>query len=455
MVALDLVSLRGLDRLASVRDRRAVEDERLNRYYNGAQRLQQMGLAVPPALRAFETSVNWPRLVVDALASRLQVKSFLSPDGQKAESIIEGWKYNNLSSESRLAHLDALIYGRSFVCVGSNEDDPAHPLVTVESPREISVDVDPRTRRISRALRVYGPDPETGQPMHATLYEPDRTSWFARSRNGKWEQTGADEHRLGRVPIVMLINRKRAGDFSGVSEMTDVIGLTDAAARTLTNLQVAGETHAIPARWVTGASKGDFVDASGNPIPVWESYFTAISATSKESAKFGQFSASDLRNFTETVRFYEERVARVSRMPLFQIGESTGNPPSGDGIRAAEAGHVQLAEDKAMQFGDPWAWAMALYERFRTGEWLNGNAVETVWHDAATPTVAARADAIVKLTGGKPVLSVEGAWDEMGWTEARKDTERARFEAESTDYFSLMRKPLDVEVVDADAEGAV
>ena len=115
MVALDLVSLRALDRLASVRDRRAVEDERLNRYYNGAQRLQQMGLAVPPALRAFETSVNWPRLVVDALASRLQVKSFLSPDGQKAESIIEGWKYNNLSSESRLAHLDALIYGRSFV----------------------------------------------------------------------------------------------------------------------------------------------------------------------------------------------------------------------------------------------------------------------------------------------------------------------------------------------------
>ena len=116
---------------------------------------------------------------------------------------------------------------------------------------------------------------------------------------------------------------------------------------------------------------------------------------------------------------------------------------------------MQLAEDKAMQFGDPWAWAMALYERFRTGEWLNGNAVETVWHDAATPTVAARADAIVKLTGGKPVLSVEGAWDEMGWTEARKDTERARFEAESTDYFSLMQKPLDVEVVDADTEGAV
>lgn len=451
LVALELEVMRSLDRLTVTRDRLWVDDERLDAYYNGEHRLRQMGLAVPPALRAFETAVNWPRLVVDALSARLQVKSFLTPDGSKADSILEGWKYNNLDSESRLAHLDALVYGRSFVVVGSNAEDPAHPLVTVESPREITADVDPRTRRIVRALRVYGASERTGQALHATLYEADSTTWFERDdKGGKWHETGRDKHNLGRVPIVMLVNRRRAGDFRGVSEMADVIGLTDAAARTLTNLQVAGETHAIPARWVTGASKGDFVDAAGNPIPVWESYFTAISATSKESAKFGQFSASDLKNFTETVRFYEERVARVSRMPMFQIGPSTGNPPSGDGIRAAEAGHVQLAEEKCLQFGDSWAWVMGLYERFRTGAWVNGNAVETVWHDAATPTVAARADAIVKLTGGKSILSVEGAWDEMGWSEARKDTERARLEAESADYFSILNKPVDVEVANDD-----
>lgn len=456
-MALELDVLRSLDRLTMTRDRLWVDDERLDAYYNGARRLQQMGLAVPPALRAFETSVNWPRLVVDALNTRLQVKSFLSPDGKKADPILEGWKYNNLDSESRLAHLDALIYGRSFVVVGSNADDPAHPLVTVESPREITADVDPRTRRIVRALRVYGVSEETGQAMHATLYEPDSTTWFERDeRGGKWHEARQDEHRLGRVPIVMLVNRRRAGDFRGVSEMADVIGLTDAAARVLTNLQVAGETHAIPARWITGASKGDFVDANGKPIPVWESYFTAISATGNSDAKFGQFQASDLKNFTETVRFYAEQVAQTSRMPVFQLGPSTGNPPSADAIRAAEAGHVELAEEKCLQFGDSWGWVMGLYERFRTGEWLNGNAIETVWHDAATPTVAARADAITKMTGGKAVLSVEGAWDELGWSEARKDTERARLEAESADYFSILDKPLSVEVAeDAGSEGPV
>ena len=452
-MAFDLEVTRTLDRLMVLRNGRWASDEQLDRYYNGTQRLRQMGLAVPPALRSFETAANWPRLVVDALNTRLQVKSFLTPDGKKAESILEGWKYNNLDSESRIAHLEALIYGRSFVCVGSNDEDPAHPLVTVESPREITVDIDPKTRRIVRALRVYGASEVTGQPMHATLYEPGTTVWFQRDeQGGRWRETGRDEHRLGRVPIVMLVNRRRAGDFNGVSEMADVIGLTDAAARALTNLQVASETHAIPARHVAGVSKGDFVGADGKPLPVWESYFTAMMATANKDAKFGQFTASDLKNFTETIRFYEERVARVSRMPLFQIGPSTGNPPSGDGIRAAEAGHVQLAEEKCLQFGDSWGWVMGLYERFRTGEWVNGNAVETVWHDPATPTVASRADAISKLSGGKPILSVEGAWDELGWSEARKETERERMEKESLDYFTV--KPLNVEVADDAADGS-
>lgn len=432
-MALDLETTRTLERLGVVRDRLWVDDERLDAYYNGVHRLQQMGLAVPPSLRAFETAVNWPRLTVDALEARLDVKTFYTPDGDRADAVIEGWAYNNLDSESSLAHIDALVYGRSFVVVGANADDPAHPLVTVESPREITVEVDPRTRRITRALRVYGPSEVTGQPLHATLYEQDSTTWFARRDGEKWQQTGRDDHNLGRVPIVMLVNRRRAGDFRGVSEMADVLGLTDAAARTLTNLQVAGETHAIPARWVAGVAKGDFVDAQGKPIPVWESYFTAMSATGNKDAKFGQFSASDLKNFHDTVNHYAALVASVTKMPATYLGLTTANPASADAIRSAEAPHVKLAERKQRAFGDAWAWVGALYERFRTGSWENGNAMRTEWHDAATPTVAARADAIVKLNGGKPILSVEGSWDELGWTEARKATERARMSDEASD----------------------
>jgi hypothetical protein len=61
----------------------------------------------------------------------------------------ETYDANNLDSESGLARLDRLVYGRSFVTVGTNEDDPEHPLISVESPQQMFAEVDPRTRRLT------------------------------------------------------------------------------------------------------------------------------------------------------------------------------------------------------------------------------------------------------------------------------------------------------------------
>jgi hypothetical protein len=55
--------------------------------------------------------------------------------------------------------------------------------------------------------------------------------------------------------------------------------------------------------------------------------------------------------------------------------------------------------------------------------------VRVDWHDPATPTIAQRTDALVKMRQ-VDALSREGLWDELGWSEARKAKERAYFEAE-------------------------
>lgn len=72
----------------------------------------------------------------------------------------------------------------------------------------------------------------------------------------------------------------------------------------------------------------------------------------------------------------------------------------------------------------------AYYLRIRDGAWVDGNRIKVEWHDAATPTVAARADAIGKLKA-LGIYSREGAWDELGWSEPRKSRERAYFAAEA------------------------
>ena len=63
---------------------------------------------------------------------------------------------------------------------------------------------------------------------------------------------------------------------------------------------------------------------------------------------------------------------------------------------------------------------------------MQGNRVRVEWHNPATPTIAQRTDAVVKMHQSG-LISREGSWDELGWSEARKAKERAYFEAEASD----------------------
>jgi len=433
-VALSLDDTKTVAALAQQIETTGYVDQRLDAYYEGQQRLQHIGLAVPPELRRFETLVNWPRLCVDSLAERMSVKSLMLPGVDVADpSLQEAWDFNNLDSESNLAHLDAFVYGRGFVCVGSNEEDAEHPLITVESPREVIAAFDPRTRRVSAALRLYGYSDGDLTPTLATLYLPNSTTWLEKGTDGRWRDYERDDHNVGRVPVYPLLNRRRTGRFSGVSEMADVIGLTDAAARSLTNLQIAAETHSVPQKYVLGMSRGDFVNADGSPIPAWESYFSAIMANQNKDAKVGQFTASDLKNFHETVNHYAQLVAGVTGLPMRYLGQVSTNPPSADGIRADESRLVKRAELRMSNFGNVWGQVLAHYLRIRDGDWVDGNRITVEWHDAGTPTYGAKVDGVQKLTGGKPILSTQGGWDELGWSEARKQREMAYLQQEQTD----------------------
>ena len=66
----------------------------------------------------------------------------------------------------------------------------------------------------------------------------------------------------------------------------------------------------------------------------------------------------------------------------------------------------------------------ALAYQFATGEKVNGGRVKADWFDPGTPTVSQREDALAKRRAAG-VLSREGYWDELGWSEARKAKERA------------------------------
>lgn len=377
------------------------ELEKWEDYYEGEQRLSYMHPELLKELegRVRQVVVNWPRLVVDSLEERLDVEGFRL--GDEVDSTLWGWwQANGLDVASQQAHIDALICGRSYAIVGTNEDDPTVPLITVESPEQVIARHDPRTRRVSAAIKTWCEDDDTDR---MTLYLPDRTvHYFA--EGSLWRQDGPEDvHNLGRVPVVPLINRGRTLETEGVSELVDIVPLSDAACKIATDMMVAADFHAIPRIVALGLTEDDFKDRDGRPVSKWEKIAGRIWATGSPpgEADIRQLAEADLRNFHETINSLARMASAMAGLPPHYFGWSDANPASADAIRSAETRLVKRAERRQRAFGESWEEVQRLGFLVTRGE-LPPNAarMETVWRDPSTPTIAQTADALGKLAAG-------------------------------------------------------
>ena len=408
------------------------QDEVMSAYRDARQTIRQLGLAVPPQYRDFTFPLDWPAIYVESLEARQDVRALILPGEDRADPRLgEMYDANNLAADLTLFREDCYVYGRSFLSVGANEDDPSMPLVHVESPREMTALVDVRKRRMTSAARFYGTDEQGNGPTSATLYLPDVTVWVEKNPGtGRWAEVDRDEHRLGRVPVVMRLSRRRSGSWVGVPLMRRVCDITDALSRTMANMQFASEAAAIPKIGAIGVSRGDFVDKDGKPLPQWAAYYNAIWATENKDAKFWQSTATDLKNFETQVTIYGKLASSVTYLPSRYFGLTTTNPPSADAIRAEEAAFVKFVERQNVHEGTVLGWAGALWWRFATGGWIDGSRIGVEYHDPSTPTIAQREDALMKRHA-EGVISREGYWDELGWSEQRKAKEREYLAAET------------------------
>lgn len=428
----------------------------LDRYYDGEQYLQQLGLAIPPQLQSFTVIVNFTRIVADARADRLDVKGFRLPGNDTGDADLwRLWQRNQMDELDLMARLDYQVYGRSFHCVGANPDRPA--LITVESPYEVVTRRDRATGDVTHALRLYRSSTDAVDDDRATLYTTEGTYWLALSHNG-WVVEDAAMALPGRVGVVPAFRGRRSAiplhaKTQGVSAMKDVIPIVNAAARNLTNVQVAQETHAVPARWVAGMSKGDFVDKDGNLLPTWVSYFGAIQASKDPNTKFGQYESSDMKNFETMDSLYARKASSVTGLRPDYFGLTADQAASADAIRAGDTRLIKSVERDQVVLGNAREESMRLMVEVATGERPPIlEELECLWYDAGTPTYASRADAVTKLwaatnSQGKSLISTESALEELGWSPQRIQRELERLASEQTDpYLSAQDTKTSVEV---------
>lgn len=441
---MDLAPEDWLRRLIDCHDHEKQDLAGLNAYYEGEQSLAYLAPELVQEMgdRLKQVVINWPRLVVDTLEERLDVEGFRAFGQAEADDELwRIWQANDLDEWSQQAHIDALAMRRSYVIVGSNEADEATPLVSVESPLDVYAELDPRTRAVAAAVKRWSEEPlpgQAGRVDHATLYLPDRTVWFVKS-GSRWlvddDAGGVDEHQIGVVPVVPLVNRPRIKRPSGTSELADVIPLSDAACKIATDMMVSAEFHAMPRRYALGFGPEDFQDQDGNPVSTWSKIAGRIWATEKSSqdgAAVGQFPEANLSNFHATITQLAKLVSSLTGLPPQFLGETTQNPPSADAIRSSETRLVKRAERRQRQFGGSWERAQRLVYRVATGEWDPRLVrLETLWRDAATPTVAQATDAAMKRYQGG-VVPLRQTRRDLGYT----DVQIAQMEREDVEQLA-------------------
>jgi hypothetical protein len=415
----------------------------LNAHYCGEQPLSYMApeLIMELGDRLRQVVVHWPGLAIDSTEERLDVEGFrLGGKAEAADDLWGIWQANGLDLSSHQAQVDALVMRRSYLIVGTrtgDDIDPSSgvdidvPLISVESPLEVFAARDPRTRRTASAAKWWSaPGPKGEDENHVTLYQRNSTSWWVERRSDVTGRTGwvldedgskgVDEHKLGVVPVVPLVNRPRTsakpGAVEGTSDLAAVIPLSDAACKIATDMMVGAEFHALPRRWATGVDAASFVDQGGNPVSALSRVAGRLWADESGDVKFGQFSEANLSNFHETMNLLAHMVAGIAGLPPHYLGLATDNPASADAIRSGEARLVKRAERRQRTFGEAYEQVMRIALLFRDGRLPSGaSRMETLWRDASTPTIAQAADAAVKKFAGG-IVPLRQTREDLGYS---------------------------------------
>lgn len=393
---------------------------RVGKYYSETYRTTRVG--VLPDLQALEkTVVGWGATVVDVLEERVNLLGWAVDDPGLGETLQALFVDSGADTESHQAHTDAFIYGVGFISVTRGGPGEAPVLVRAHSALHSTADVDARTGLARSALTRHS-------NVSQTVWTPTEVVEMVRvAEHGPWMVSERIRHGLGRTPVVPMINRSRAGDRYGRSEITPAIcTYIDSATRGLKSMDVNREYFSTPQRYGIGLTADQFVGADGQQQSGWELVSSKMLLAPRDEdgdePKFGEFSSVSPGPYLEQIRGLAGLVATEAGIPESYLGITTANPSSADAIRQLEARLVTRAKRRCQMFSAAWSeiGRMALAILTNT-KFEQVPIIRCLWGEPGTPTTAATVDALVKLiqAGSVPATS-ELVWEKAGFSQAER-----------------------------------
>lgn len=394
--------------------------------------------------RAFRTTgddsrLNFCRPVVDAVNDRLEIASFTG-GSQKATAVLNKvWVDNELGLAAQQIHRRALTYGDAYVLAWPDEDGNLQ--IEYNSPKEMALVYDPENRRKKLyAVKMWLDGDKTRLNVYtATEIRKYVSNTDTVTEGSQWTQTDTVENPFGEVPVFHWNTQRGSGGY-GRPEHKDAYHAQNAINKLfITNLftidyQGAPQRYALSAAGdneLTDFHEGDAdrenVGALRNgPGELW--YLKGVT-------QVGEFKPADSKAFWEPIKDTVRAMASLTNTPLHYF-EKTGNVPSGNALRTAEAPLLKKVKDRANTFGQTWR---ELFLFVLKVEGISGD-VQIFWKEVESLDELERWDVILKKINAG--LSHAQALREGGYSEeqiARNQIERDE-EAANNQFYQ--RKPV-------------
>lgn len=365
-------------------------------YYDGEQNTQLTDRASQYLqVSGLRFAENVCDTVVDVMAERMIVSGFDTNEDEEAENhpvaeyIESVWDANRMDEHATTVETEKTKLGDYFVlvdwdeereiprivpnkpdnmCVYYDENDPRRISLAVKKwttqygSKRLNVYLDDRIEKYWQpadadevwmphydADDLYWPVPWTRDnlPPYASMpvYAEDGTELVASQPGGEGEARG--------IPVVHFRN-KASGSWYGRSELRKVLPQQDALNKHVLDLNSVMDYQGWPQRWITGLDPDEVGTLQNTP--------GSILAVSDPDAKMGAFPHASLQEFIKALESDLQRIAALSRTPLRFLSQS-GGVPSGESIKAGDAGLVSKVRKQSVADGHAWEDVMILAMR--------------------------------------------------------------------------------------------
>lgn len=309
------------------------------RYYEMKNEVKDLGIATPPDLRFYQSTLGWCAAGVDKLADRLVFRTFKDDN----LGIMDVYNMNNPDTLFDSAVLGALIGSCSFIYITPGEKKGEYPRLQVIDGSDATGIIDPITGLLTEGYVVLTRNDKGDVIREAYLY-PNTIEIHTRENRGYTVETYTNnvEYPL-LVPIIFRPDAARPFGHSRISRAC--MKLVDDACNILKRTDVSAEFYSFPQKYVTG------LDTDASQFDKWKATMSAMMAfelnsDGQDHVRVGQFNQQSMEPHIAHLRMIASLFAGETGLTLDDLGISTENPSSVEAIKAQHE-NLRLTARKA------------------------------------------------------------------------------------------------------------